>query len=267
MLLPNDIIILSIFKIILFECDYRTVNVFTNTNNNSDYDDVTLEMMNILKNHSTPAHILNFDEKLSNRKSCEEPILNILFAVDNAIELVDRMKHNIYPNDVSLIVDFTVQNAQIDFNIQDSIRVSNKMLIIDNVSILALNPYRHNDMEIMPLNPFHSGKALTFIQSYVHPQKYVRQWNVELTIFFQFLSPRSMILILDSDYIYAGVDGSMAAILLNILNATGTFVSDVGLMYPVMVSSWNETQILSTETYGYYKNALTNNRITDYYQR
>lgn len=259
----TNITILSIFKVILFEFDYRTVNVFTSGRYN--YFDVVHEMMNILTNHSKPTHILNFDRNLSDRKRCEEPILNVIFVVNNTMELVEAMKANIYPNDISLILDFSVQNSQIETNIQNQMQVSNKVLIITNLSVLALYPFRHHKMDILPLYPFHIKEAKAFIQSYVHSSNHLRQ-EKKLTIFSQYLSPRSMLAFLESGIFYVGADGSIASILLKKLNATGRFVSDVGRVYPSMARNFNNVKRESTEAdiYKYYRNALTNNKIMEF---
>lgn len=271
MLLPHVAItsitiILSVFKIILFEFDYRTVNVFTSSRYN--YYDVVHGMMNILTSHSKPTYILNFDTILSDRKRCEEPILNVIFVANDTMELVDTMKVNIYPNDISLILDFSVQNSQIELNIQNRMQVSNKVLIINNFSVLALNPFRHHKMDILPLYPFHIRKAKDFIQSYIHSSNYFKQ-EKKLTIFSQYLSPRSMVSFLKKGIFYIGADGSIASILLKKLNATGIFVSDVGRVYPSMVGSWIKLKngYPNADTYEYYKNALTNNKMMDFNRR
>lgn len=267
MLLPDvaasNITILSIFKIILFEFDYRNVNVFTSSKSNYD---VALEMMNILKSHSKPANILNLDGILSDRIPCGEPVLNVLFVSDNTTELAEGLKQNIYPNDISLIVDLSIESTHINFNMHDGMEVSNKVLIITNMSVLALNPFRHHQMDILPLNPFHRSQAKTFIKSYISSSKYLRQ-EKNLTIFFEYLSPRSMIAFLETGFFYIGSDGSITEILLKMLNATGTFVSDVGLRYPMMVRTWNELWKVGEGAYSYYQNAITNNELTDFYRR
>lgn len=268
MLLPHvaitNITILSVFKIILFEFDYRTVNVFTSSGCN--YYDVVHGMMNILTSHSKPTYILNFDTILSDRKRCEEPILNVIFVANDTMELVEAMKVNIYPNDISLILDFS--NSQIELNIHNRMQVSNKVLIINNFSVLALNPFRHHKMDILPLYPFHIREAKNFIQSYIHSSNYFKQVK-KLTIFSQYLSPRSMVAFIKSDIFYIGADGSIASILLKKLNATGIFVSDVGRVYPSMVAYWSKLTNghPSAVTYKYYKNALTNNKMTDFNRR
>lgn len=260
----TNITILSIFKIILFELDYRTVNIFTSKSN----DEVMHEMMNILKNHSKPTHILNFDMILSDRKRCEEPILNVLFVDNNSIELLDTVKQNIYPNDISLVLNFSVSNTQTELQIQNRMLVSNKVFIINNFSLLARNPLRHHKMENMPLYPVDIWKAKTFIQSCIHSLNSIHQER-NLTIFLQYLSPRSMVAFVKKSFYYIGSDGSITAILLRILNATGVFVSDVGLVYPSMVSNWEKLRNTQPheDIYQYHKNALTNSNITDFKRR
>lgn len=260
----TNITILTIFKIILFEFDYRTVNVFTSKSN----DDIMHGMINILKNHSKPTHILNFDMILSERKRCEEPILNVLFVDNNSIELLDGVKQNIYPNDISLILNLFISNIQNELQIQNRMLVSNKVFIINNFWLLARHPIRHHKMVELPLYPFDIWKTKTFIQSYIHTSNSIRQER-NLTIFLQYLSPRSMIGFVKNNFYYIGVDGSITAILLRILNATGVFVSDVGLIYPSMVSSWGilQTNRAHEDTYKYYKNALTSNNITYFNRR
>lgn len=262
----TNITILSIFKIILFEFDYRTVNVFISRPCN--YYDVVNEMMSILKDHSKPTHILHFDANLVDRQRCEEPILNVICVVDNTTELIERMKRNIHPNDISLILDLSVQNSQIDLNVQNRMQVSNKVLIMNNFSVLALNPFHHRKMGILPLYPFHMSDANTFIQSYIHSWEYLRQ-EKKLTIFFQYLSPRSMLGFLKSGVFYIGADGSIASILLSKLNATGIFISDVFRRYPSFSGTFGKVQEKpeSAVAYAIYKNALTNNMVMDFNRR
>lgn len=267
MLLPyvaaSNITILTIFTIILFEFDYRNVNVFTSSKINYE---TALEMMNILKNYSKPANIFNLDGILSDRIPCGELVFNVLFVSDNTMELAEGLKQNIYPNDISLIVDFSIQSTHINFNMHDRMQVSNKVLIINNISVLALNPFRHYEIDILPLNPFHRSKAKTFIQSYISSSKYIRQ-KKNLTIFFEYLTPRSMIAFLETGFFYIGSDGSVTEILLKMLNATGTFASNVGLRYPTMVRQWNESWKMGGHVYAHYQNAITNNKLTDFNRR
>lgn len=259
----TNITILSIFEIILLEFDYRTVNIFTN--DQKSYHDVGHDMMNILKNYLKPTHILNFDADSFGRKRCEEPILNVLFVTNNTMPIAEQMRSNIYPNDISLILDF----SPTEFNFQSSMQVSNKVLIMNNFSLLALNQFRQHEMDILPLHPFNIEKAKNFIKSYIRSTKHLKQRK--LIIFFQYLTPRSMIATVEKGFFFHGADGSITTILLKMLNVTGVFVSDVGLIYPTTVQQWTmkDRKIIPRREnlYRYYKNAMTNNPISDFYRR
>lgn len=260
----SNMTLLSIFKIILFQFDYRTVNIFTSKSN----DDVMHEMIKILRIHSKPTHILNFDTILFDRERCEEPILNVLFVDNYNIELFDETKHNYYPNDVSFILDFSISNTQTELQIQNRFFVSNKVFIINNFSLLALNPFRHHKLEKLPLYPFDIEKAKTFIHPYIHSLSSIGEVR-NLTVFLQYLTPRSMVAFLEDGFYHIGADGSITAILLKILNASGIFVSDVGRVYPSMVANWMKLgkNGPSPDIYKRYKNALTNSNITIFNQR
>lgn len=266
----TNITILSIFNIILCEFDYRTVNVFT-TNSSNNKNDVVLEMViNALNKREKPTNILDFNTNLMNRKRCEEPILNIIFLMNTTMALLDGIKHSIYPHDVSLILDNSViqnYNTEIEMNIDDQIQVSNKVILIKNLSMFALHPLRHKS-DIMPLHPFDRRNAKNFIQSYIHSSMYLKQ-EKNLTIFFQYLSPRSMVAFIKKSCFYVGSDGSITSILLKLLNATGTFVSDIATIYPRIINS--AEMVRSTlnveDRQENYKNAMTSNVLTVYNKR
>ncbi len=78
-----------------------------------------------------------------------------------------------------------------------------------------------------------------------------------------------MIAFVKSGYFYIGSDGSITSILLKLLNATGTFVSDIGTVYPEMVRNWNnvQNQQQNGQAYEYYTNAMTSNNLTVYNHR
>ncbi len=171
----TNITILSIFKIILFEFDYRTVNVFT-TSTSKDKHGVVLEMIiNTLNKQEKPTNILDFHTNVTNRKRCEEPILNVLFLMDTTMAVLDGMKNNIYPHDISFILDNSViQNSDtdIEMNIDDRMQVSNKVILIKNLSMVALHPLRQK-WDIMPLQSFDRVNAKNFIQSYIRSSMYL----------------------------------------------------------------------------------------------
>lgn len=265
--------ILSIFKIILLEFDYRTVNVFfaSNLTTETSSKDVVLEMMEILRKHLKPANILSISDNAMNRHRCEEPVLNVLFLMDTTVDLLDDVKENIYPNDITVILDSRVHNnTQMEMRIyyDRMLRVSNKVIVINNSSILALYPFRHHKMDILPLYPFDHEMAKIFIETYVHSRKFLKQ-EKNLTIFLQYLSPRSMVAFLEKGCYHIGSDGSLAEILLKLLSAKGTFVSDVGLMYPQMVRNWADPSRVQEQKkfYEIYNNAMTGNILTTYNRR
>lgn len=257
----DNLTIFSVLRIILVHRSYRVLHLYPVSTTELE-NDFSTKISQLSNKQMIPISIMSIDQIPINRSKCEEPVLNVVLVNNlSSISELHQLDAHLRPNEMNIILLTSYNTTADQVNFEPLTNLNKKLIIMSNRFIASIDQFHFDRIYSIPLQPFDSKATKHFIYNLFSG----KMNGTTINIFMQHFPPKSSVTASSGGEIFTGPDGCLSELLVNFLNATPNYWSDIGFMYP-SYKDWAKDPLVAPRLYyrDYHSEVVTSNFISSF---